>query len=700
MMIVTETFNIPESKPVRTNAERQRDYRARNGAANKTRSDYRRRNSKWQTDAKYLSRPITFWDGEGVTMPDGTHRYTLFSAMSSTDHECHNIECAEGISTLAIFQFITTLSERYPGAINAIYGGSYDFNMWLKDLDRTTLTRLYKRGTVIWRGWKMTWRRGKSFYLRHTKCKKGVTIYDVLSFFQSPFVTACDSYLCNKDHKHVHPEGGYIRYDEDCWHERNAIIESKSRRGTFTLDEAKAVADYNEAELRNGIALLTELRFRLNAVTLRPARWDGPGAVAAALMQRERVKDARATCPPRVAQAARYAYAGGRFEVLKYGHVEKPAYEYDVNSAYPAAMRHVPNLNNGTWVHSGKDVEPRNGFALVRIESHATYSHLPAPLFARMPNGSICYPQSVIGWYWRPEYDSLVAYCEAGYGTFTILESWSFVEHDASLRPFGFIVPLYRERQTLKAARDGAHVGLKYGLNSLYGKCAQQIGAKQNDDGTWQIPPFHQLEWAGYATSYCRAAVLRAGLGNLDSVIAYETDALFTSEPLDVPISEDLGDFELEVFSDLTYVQSGIYFASHANGSSISKSRGVDKGNITRAQVIQAFTHPNADCRKVETTLTRFVTLGVALAQDFSRWTRWEQQTKCITVEPTGKRIHSPYCQHDENGPALGVWHETICPRMGTILSCEYPVEWINPDPLMDELTDLRNESAEQYDDI
>lgn len=676
-----------------SNAQRQRDYRARHGSANDARTAYRRRNSKWVTDAEYLRRPITFWDGEGITTESGVHLYTLFAAMSSTDYRCESIEHPNGLPTVVILDFVLRYAEQYPGAINAIYGGSYDFNMFLRDVDKETLRRLYTHGTCRWRNYKLSWRRGKCFYVRRLDDKHGVTIYDVLSFFQRPFVDACDEYLCKKPHDHK-TENGYILHSPECWHNRNGIIASKARRGTFTREEAANVADYNESELRNGIELLTELRARLNSVTLRPRRWDGPGAVAAALMLRENVKDAKNDCPPPVKQAARYAYAGGRFEVVRYGHVESPAYEYDVNSAYPAALRNVPNLTLGRWRHTGPGEPPSESFSLVRVRSHAYNAELPAPLYCRLPNGSICYPQTVTGWYWRPEYDALSAYCAAGYGEFTILESWQYTEPSGAPRPFAFIEPLYRERAALKKARDGAHVGIKLALNSLYGKLAQQVGAKQRDDGSWQIPPFHQLEWAGYTTSYCRAAVLTASLQNLSAVIAYETDAMFSSEPLDVNIGPNLGDFEQETFLDLTYVQSGIYFATHLDGSRIDKSRGVDRGGITRQEVLDAFTRENADERNVETTLKRFVTLGVALNQSFDRWQRWEQQTKRIAVEPAGKRIHSPYCC--EGAPELGRWHTTICPRMGELVSAEFPVEWINPNPEMDELSEMRKDGPDQ----
>lgn len=675
--------------PALTNSERQRRYRETHGSDNEVRRRYRTRNSKHETDAHYLARPIIMLDGEGLTIAEnGEHIYTMFGGMSSVDMQYRSITNLSGLSSAWIFDFILELAADTPGAIIAIYGGSYDFNMMLRDLTREDAERIYKTGHLYWDDFTLTWRRGKNF--RIGRGSESAMIYDVVSFFQRPFVDACDEYLCALGHDHK-DENGYILHPVDCWENRNGIIRDKAKRGSFTVDDMAEMGDYNASELRNGIRLIQELRARLNKVTLRPRRWDGPGAIAASLLLRERIKEAMKPAPNAVAQAARHAYAGGRFEVLRFGHVERPAWEYDINSAYPSALRNVPNLARGEWEYTPAGEPITSRFALVRIQSHAYRTDVPAPLFCRLPNGSICYPQDVTGWYWTPEYDAVRAYAEAGYGEYRVLGAWQYREDVLAPAPFGFIEPLFLKRKALKKGKDGAHVGIKLALNSLYGKLAQQVGAKYDaKTGTWRLPPFHQIEWAGYTTSHCRAELLKAALTNMSAIIAFETDALFSTAPLSIMTGEDLGDFEVVAFTNLTYVQSGVYFADNVDGTSVTKSRGVDRGDLNRAMVLDAFVKPIAAERVVKTSLTRFVGLGVALAQNFERWRRWEKLEKAITVEPIGKRIHSPYCGCTEM--TLGVWHETLCPYMGDLESAEYPVAWINPNPAMSELEELRNE--------
>jgi hypothetical protein len=373
--------------------------------------------------------------------------------------------------------------------------------------------------------------------------------------------------------------------------------------------------------------------------------------------------------------------------------VNRKAYEYDVNSAYPSALRSVPNLAEGRWNHIDGDA-PQLPFAIYHVEFTGNRSDIPAPLFRRDPNGTICYPMAVTGWYWSPEMQALRNYCERGYGKYRILECWEF-RPTSEVSPFAFIEPLYNKRRALKKAGDGAHVGIKLALNSLYGKLAQQVGWEQTEKGL-RIPPFHQLEWAGYTTSHCRAAVLNAALHDIESVIAFETDALFTSRPLPVKLGTNLGDFEYTEFANLTYVQSGMYFGQLADGTEVvSKTRGVDRGQLTRELVLEKLTVPKAAERYAVTELTRFIGAGIALAQNFDKWCRWVHMEKHMVLEPTGKRIHIQCAACDGSGITLGEWHETMCPFLTAEHSAEFPIEWINPNPEMTELSIMRGEEVD-----
>lgn len=665
-------------KPL-TGAERQARFRQANPArAAELKRANRHNNSRWQTNAKYLSRDFVAWDGEGVTI-EGEHRYVMLAGKRA-GHASVYVADTAGLSTQDCFEAMLRYAEIHPNCIHVVYGGGYDVNMMLRDLPREVLWRAYKHKFTSWNGYRIGWRPGKSFYvcrinLDGKKVGTGITLFDVVSFFQCAFVKACDDYL------------------GDAFIKRDLIVSNKALRSSFSLDDIPVVREYNDAELDNLLLLMNELRERLNKVGLRPKRWDGPGAVAEALLRREGLRGAMMESPADVAKAARYAYMGGRFEVVKFGHVGAPVWEYDVNSAYPSALRNVPNLRLGSWRHVEGDAGIHE-FALYRIESDAFRSDIPGPLPRRDSNGSISYPMGLVGWYWTPERVAVDEYQARGYGRRKILETWVFIPR-SNVKPFAFVEPLFMKRRALKKAGDGAHVGIKLALNSLYGKCAQSIGFEIRADGSLRIPPYHQLEWAGYATSHCRAAVLTAAMMDIEAVIAFETDALFTSRPLPVTLGTNLGEWEETKFDNLTYVQSGLYFGD-SEGKAVAKTRGVDRGELTRPLIVERLTEPLADDRVAVARLTRFIGAGIALMQCMGKWRTWEVVSKRMTLEPTGKRIHLPCPACDGKGIALGRWHETMCPMLSKEHSLEFPIPWINPNPNMTELEELRNDG---YDD-
>lgn len=629
-------------------------------------SEYRRRGPK--RDEKWLSREFVAWDGEGVSRDDGSHDYLILA--NSREESIRSIH---HLTTEQILNFVLTRSVK--GTINIIYGASYDWNMWLSDFTQDEMQTLYDNQEIRWHGYLIRWRRGKTFHIM--KDGMSALFYDVVSFFQCSFVKACDSYL------------------GDRFVDRDMIVQNKMLRSSFRESDLDEIATYNRAELINLVQLMTELRERLFRVGLKPGRWDGPGAIAVALLGRENIKDHMQQAPETVAPAIRSAYFGGRFEVVKCGHVERTAYEYDINSAYPWGLLDVPSLHGGTWVHHDGYME--SAFAVYHVRYvGSTPTTFPQPLPSRYADGTVAFPQQVTGWYWGPEYLAARAYVDMYGGELEVIETWAF-NPVTDVKPFAFVAKLFAERRILKAAGDGAHVGIKLGLNSLYGKLAQQVGWRISRTGELSIPPYHQLDWAGYVTAKCRAAVLTVALPHLDKVIAWETDAMFTEVPLDVETGSDLGQWEYTEFQDLTYLQSGMYFATTSDGEVVEKTRGVDRGEVTRDKVLDAL---RSGLSHLPAKLTRFMAIGIALQGRWQTWRRWETHAKNMALTPTdGKRGHIG-CTECGPGFTLGGWHNTIiAPWAVDQHSVEYSVEWINPG--MSELHALRQSHYEggKYDD-
>lgn len=596
---------------------------------------------------KYLTREFVAWDGEGINESDGSHTYV--SLANSRGLYLNN---RAGIQTVQAFEaFLDSEND----VTHIIYGGGYDFNMILKDLDRESLTKLYLDGRVRWEGYWIEWRGGKSFAVR-TRTRKFL-IYDVLPFFQRSFVSACDEYLGKN------------------WEYRDEIIAGKAMRGSFTIDDWDNVDEYNRAELRVLVQLANELRERLHKVDIRVGRWDGPGAIASALYKKYDTKSHLSPVPSSVAEAGRYAYAGGRFEIIRKGHSEGRAWQYDLRSAYPSAIRYLPCLTHAEWRHVQ---QPRNiaRFGVYRIEVMEAPTKSPTqpqPLWHRNPDGTVFFSEYPHGWYWSPE-----AQLANELGGSIIHEGWELVPQ-CDCEPFSFVEGLYNKRAALKRAKDGAHVGLKLGLNSLYGKLAQQVGWSAGPP--LKLPPYHSLEWAGFITSHCRANVYRAAMLAPDDIIAFETDAVFSRVPLPLNIGEGLGEWEATEYASLTYLKSGMYFGTmiEDDGSlkEVEKTRGINKGTITRQHMIDALeAERRGETPVLPAEQTRFITLGQALHQDFTKWRRWITAPRMIKVTLNGKRIdlldRSEVYADKGDG-----WNETQEGFHNTEFSHPYDVEWI-----------------------
>ena len=230
----TMNFNaepVPEKKGrTRTVADYNRSVKGKT-----TKTKYQRDNSKWETDTSYLKRQFLAWDGEGITIADGSHLYVMLA-----NSEGGYLADPAGLSTAACLSFILAEVQKYPGRINVIYGGGYDFNCWLADISKEDLDGVYRKKKWNLDGFTVAWQKGKAFYL--TDKTTQVTIYDVVSFFQCAFVKACDDYL------------------GDNFAHRDVIVENKALRSTFTSADIPTVKLYNEYELLNLIALMTELR--------------------------------------------------------------------------------------------------------------------------------------------------------------------------------------------------------------------------------------------------------------------------------------------------------------------------------------------------------------------------------------------------------------------------------------------------------
>jgi hypothetical protein len=316
--------------------------------------------------------------------------------------------------------------------------------------------------------------------------------------------------------------------------------------------------------------------------------FEGAGKIAQALLKQHhtpmlddrhtKTVCARITLPPEVCDASDVAYYGGRFEICRNGPIPGPVYEYDINSAYPAAMVDgLPCLLHGYWKHSTglrygtgdssslQDLPPATvARTLWRYDGEDDPVWGPLPVRRAEGGHSICFPLSSwagqADWYWLPE---ILAAMEHGSFYVECTEFWSWIQAPCDCRPFDWIDDLYAER--VRIGKGGKGYVIKLGLSSLYGKCAQRVGA-----GLYFNPV-----WAGLITSRTRAILYRAATRD---VFMMATDAVYSTVPLDLPTdAKRLGAWDCTVIPDGMFViQPGVYWKF--DGTTITaKTRGINK---------------------------------------------------------------------------------------------------------------------------
>lgn len=614
-------------------------YRKQEVERNRDRTDRDPYNEQRRLDRETY--PFIGWDTEGTNV-----NATPFLFGSS---EGHRVAMPE-IHSALMFETVLEAEKENPHYIHVIYGGEYDFNMMLRDLDRKNLYALKMNGKTQWYDYKIEhiprkWlavRRGE-FYAK---------IFDVVSFFAAPYVQALE-------------ENG-IGSDDDI----ERIKEGKAGRSSFTYQDLDFIEPYWRTELR----LLPELMDRLRESFYRAGcyihSWHGPGSLARYALRHNKIKERMAISLPDVHSASRYAFCGGRFESFQAGLTEGTVYNADINSAYPYAATFLPDLSNGTWEHVtnvDRSIIRRDQFALYHIsyykgnEFRTELCVEPQPLFRRLHDDRVQWPNVTEGWYWSPEAFTVR---ENPYANF--IEAWIF--HDSGYRPFKFIADEYRQRQVLKRLNDPMQLTLKLKINSIYGQLAMRAG--------WQRykgpPPYHQLEWAGFITSMCRSMVYETAMycWQHNGLISIDTDGIFSTVPLPSEVlhngaGSNLGEWDTADVPGMLNWQSGVYWLPKTDDLPIGtafdhwylkKARGAPRGQVPFRKAATAL----GTLGDIIYKRNEFIGYRWALRNGFDTWRYFVEKDRVLQFGGSefSKRFHQPRACRLCRGRISGSMHD------------------------------------------
>jgi hypothetical protein len=523
-----------------------------------------------------INKPVCFIDGEGANHGSPVvvvrsnnllrkkqeQNYALLSA-TLEPAEC-NMDCFGCSSYMAIIgnnnhdQLSSRLCLEFILHIPAThiivgYGLSYDVEHWLKDIPESKMIKLRDTGKVWWRDYLIQYIPNKVFSISKwkRKLKNGSvktasrTVYDIVGFFQSPFANAIGSWNV----------GTQL--------ERDYIAHMKSLRPDFG-DVTNETLTYNHMEGKHGIQLFKRVRAEYTKLQLKVPRPVGAGSIASAMFRRHRIDSHFPVFQSLPVDVMLQSYIGGRFDIARIGFVGD-IYEYDINSAYPHIARNLPCLAHTKFEWTNEYVRDSHSLWLVRWRDN---ENPWSPFPYRTPNGEhIRYFASGTGYYYGSEVESalrLDSDIEVIGGFRCICE--------CDERPFKWIEDYYLARQEMKRNHDFAEIIIKLGLNSVYGKLAQSKG---------KSPRWQNFIWAGMITSGTRAMLMDAVARNPTAVFKLSTDAVFSTEPLDLPLGNELGQWKPTQLEDLLVLGNGIYHSPTLDENGIpiaSKNRGYLKG--------------------------------------------------------------------------------------------------------------------------
>lgn len=527
--------------------DRVRAYRARqkaNGLPDSSSLGRSERKAWQQFDAVGRSdKPFTGCDGEGAGTDElGRQLYLLFRM---GDRELFT---GSRLTTAELLDFIC---DHPTNEILVGFSFGYDVTMILRDLDRSRLERLFQpkdmgegKSRYTWFGdfdieylpkqyfrvRRMRWDIDEEGKRKRVVAGATRTIFETFGFFQKSFVKVIGEF-----------EIGTAA-------EREMIAANKARRGDF-VEMSQEERDYCAMECRMLGELMEKLREYCHAAGIRPRTWNGAGKLASALHnlhETPRAEVVQETVPKAVADYANMAYYGGRFEITRSGMIDGKVYEYDIRSAYPDAMRHLPCLAHGRW-RKGRLADFRGGALFVGT---CTFNHpdfgagYMCGLPVRTREGHLCWPMQGGGVYWSPE----IRAAEKLGAKVKVLDGWVY-EKNCDCQPFSWVEPLFDYRRSIGSSGPGYPI--KLGINSLYGKLAQRKGSG----------PFANMVWAGLITALTRAKIMDAIAMAPGRIVMVATDGIYSLDPLpDLECGERLGQWEATEMDGLFIVQPGLYW--------------------------------------------------------------------------------------------------------------------------------------------
>lgn len=611
------------SQRVKEYRKRQRDLGQPDSSRNWRRED-RREARRLST---HTDKPFVACDGEGAGVDDlGRQLYLLFRM---GERELFND------APLSTYELLDFICDEPTGTILVGFSFGYDVTMILRDLPEKQQRRLFEpkeqgegRSRYVWyRDFDIEYLPKQYFRVRRVKVIRNErnierrvpvkgssrTIFETFGFFQKSFVKTIESFNVGTDA------------------ERQSIAADKARRATFE-GIGDREREYCALECRLLEQLMEDLRGYCYAAGIRPRSWNGAGKLASALHhvhKTVRIPEVIGSIPQGVLDWANMAYYGGRFEITRTGMIEREVHEYDIRSAYPSAMGSLPCLVHGSWHYCDK---LSMGSKAETYIAACSFSHPDSKhgnlcgLPIRSSEGHLYWPNRGSGVYWNVEIDSAKAL-----GAVIKYKGYWVYEHNCDCQMFEWVEALFDYRRSIGSSGPGYPI--KLGINALYGTLAQRVGNGR----------YTNMVYAGLITAITRAKLNYAAAQSPGNIVMLATDALYSLDPLDLPIGDKLGQWEHERLDGLFIVQPGLYWCPEKRKR---KSRGLPGKFFEEAGMTegfeQAWRHWDGNVEAFASRrvpLNTFVGLKLALARNAPETAgKWIEDERHISFDYRNKR--------------------------------------------------------------
>jgi len=467
------------------------------------------------------------------------------------------ISCSDGSysfpsSSYDLLSFLT--QHRFRKTINLFWNIDYDFFAIVKGLPKEQKEDLAHIFKTVYDNYTITWLPNKSFsisYINHT-----TQFYDLWQFFRSSLDYASKKFL-GKNKLEI----DVTKFDNPRYRKKymKEIIE-------YCIKDAQLTAELGEYFQKMCLRIGVDFNTPISPAYLSQRYFSSI----------TRIPTIKPTTPHHYAYNS---YHGGRFEVFKRGYFDIVHYA-DLNSAYPAEISRLYDINRGYWVKDKKVHEDATyGFMHV-IATTFSSSVQPLPYDN---NGLIIYPEmhQVEDWITLQEYKM---FTDLNVAEFDVIDGVYWFPHEL-IRPFESIEGLYRQRLKLKEENNPLEYVVKIIMNSLYGKFFQKVPVWIKSDkpigakppyicanpkyfGTyykiWRAGSLFNPVYASIITSEVRRKIYKSLYKQENSIIATFTDCLITTKPV-MGNSREMGEWSSRGKYEAVILGNGVYTLRNDN---------------------------------------------------------------------------------------------------------------------------------------